>query len=191
MTFWRIKMKIPRHLRIWIHCFFVVSFLLGCSQTNETVEATEFKEYRNNKFSISYPFDWAVVEDSNDGSVAFNSPKESDEDFISEHIMVMSTTLPDEARAPMETYKNEIIETMKKRSPGLEVQNTSNLTVNGLSALEILLKGKRDNVNIALRLTVVAKGKTGYVIGFACQDGDLDKYASTIDKVTNSFKILE
>ncbi|MBW5467570.1 hypothetical protein GPJ61_06745 [Brevibacillus formosus] len=184
-------MKIPHHLRILIQCFFVVSFLLGCSQTNETVEATEFKEYKNNKFSISYPFDWAVVEDSNDGSVAFNSPKKSDEDFISEHIMVMSTTLPDEARAPMETYKNEIIETMKKRSPGLEVQNTSNLTVNGLSALEILLKGKRDNVNIALRLTVVAKGKTGYVIGFACQDGDLNKYALTIDKVKNSFKILE
>ncbi|MGG4453637.1 PsbP-related protein [Brevibacillus porteri] len=184
-------MNIPRHLRSLIQYFFAVLFLLGCSQTNEAVEATAFKEYKNKKFSISYPLDWAIVEDPNDGSVVFNSPKESDEDFISEHITVMSTTLPDEVRAPMETYKNDIIETMKKRSPGLEVQNTTNLTVNGLSALEILLKGKRDNVNIALRLTVAAKGKTAFVVGFGCLDGDLDKYASTIDKVTNSFKVLD
>lgn len=184
-------MKLSRHLRIWIQCCFVVSLLLGCSQTNEAVEATEFKEYKNNKFSISYPLDWAVVENPKDGSVAFKSTKESNEDLHTENIMVMSTTLPDEARSPMENYKNGIIEKMKKQSPGLEVQNTSNLTVNGLSALEILLKAKRDNVSIALRLTVVAKGKTGYVIGFACQDGDLDKYSSTIDKVINSFEILE
>ncbi|MGG4453636.1 PsbP-related protein [Brevibacillus porteri] len=184
-------MKLFRHLRVLIQCFFVMGFLLGCSQTNETVEATAFKEYKNKKFSISYPLDWAVVENPKDGSVAFNSPKESDEDFHTENIMVMSTTLPDEARSPTENYRNGIIEKMKKQSPGLEVQNTSNLTINELSALEILFKGKRDNVNIAYRLTFVAKGKTGYVIGFACQDGDLDKYASTIDKVTNSFKVLD
>ncbi|UKK99107.1 PsbP-related protein [Brevibacillus brevis] len=184
-------MKMPHHLRIMIQCFFVVSFLLGCSQTNESVEATEFKEYKNNKFSISYPVDWAVVENPKDGSVAFKSPKESNEDLHTENIMVMSTTLPVEARSPMENYKNGIIEKMKKQSPGFEVQNTSNLTINELSALEILFKGKRDNVNIAYRLTFLVKSKTGFAIGFACQDGDLAKYASTIDKVTNSFKILE
>ncbi|PSJ86362.1 hypothetical protein C7R93_28640 [Brevibacillus fortis] len=83
-----------------------------------------------------------------------------------------------------------MIETIKKQTPGIEVLNTSNLTINELPAIQILLKEKRDNVDLSHQMTVVFKGKTGYVIGFTCLEGDLDKYSTTTDKIINSFNII-
>ncbi|WP_188068707.1 PsbP-related protein [Brevibacillus brevis] len=186
-------MDIPRHLRILIQSLLVVSFLLGCSQTKIAEETNEFLKYedKNNKFTISYPKDWTLDTMQKNVSVLFNSPKESEQDVYTENITVKAFALLAEAISSMENYKDGMIETIKKQTPGIEVLNSSNITINELPALQILLREKRDNVDLTHQMTVVFEGKMGYIIGFTCLDGDLDKYSSTIDKVTNSFKILE
>ncbi|MGG4453638.1 PsbP-related protein [Brevibacillus porteri] len=185
-------MDIPRHLRILIQSLLVVSLLLGCSQTKIAEETNEFLKYedKNNKFTISYPKDWTFDTMQKNVSVLFHSPKESEQDVYTENITVKAFALPAEAISPLENYKDGMIETIKKQTPGIEVLNSSNITINELPALQILLREKRDNVDLTHQMTVVFKGEMGYVLGFTCIDGELDKYASTIEKVTNSFKIL-
>ncbi|WP_429845560.1 PsbP-related protein [Brevibacillus sp. FIR094] len=186
-------MKLFRHLRILIQCFFVMSFLLGCSQTNKPIETTEFIKYedKSNNFAISYPKGWSFDCKQKDVSVLFNSPKENDQDAITESISVKAIILPFEATAPWENYKDGIIEMIKKGSPGIEVQNTTKLKINEYEAMQILFKGKYNNENLAFQMTYVIKGKMGYIINFTSLYDDLEKYASTIEKVTNSFEILE
>ncbi|MBG9945077.1 PsbP-related protein [Brevibacillus formosus] len=185
-------MDIASHLRILIQSFFVVSLLLGCSQTKIAEETNELIKYedKTNKFTISYPKDWTIDTMQKNVSVLFNSPKKSEQDVYSENITVKAFVLPEEAISPMENYKDGMIETMKKQSPGIEVLNTSNLTINELPALQILLREKRDNVDLSHQMIVIFKGKMGYVIGFTCLDGEFDKYATTTDRIINSFYII-
>ncbi|EJL29924.1 PsbP-related protein [Brevibacillus sp. BC25] len=185
-------MRVPRHLRILIQIIFVVTLMSGCSQTNKLDETTEFMKYEDkiNKFTISYPKDWTVDTTQKNVNVLFNSPKESEQDVYTENITVKAFALPEEAISPMENYKDGMIETIKKQTPGIEVLNTSNITINELPALQILLREKRDNVDLSHQMTVVFKGNMGYVLGFTCLDGELDKYSSTTDKIINSFNII-
>ncbi|TQK75005.1 PsbP protein [Brevibacillus sp. AG162] len=185
-------MGIPRHLRIIIQSLLVVSLLLGCSQTKIAEETNELLKYedKNNKFTISYPKDWTVDTTRKNVNVLFNSPKESEQDVYTENITVKAFTLPEEATSPMENYRDGMIETIKKQTPGIEVLNTSDLTINELPALQILLREKRDNVDLSHQMTVVFKGNMGYVLGFTCLDGELDKYSATTDKIINSFNII-
>lgn len=186
-------MRIQRQFGILIQCIFLVSLLLGCSQNNVAAETTEFLKYedKNNNFSINYPSDWTVDIKQKDVSVLFESPKESVQDVFTENITVKAFTLPDEATSPMEKYKDGIIDTIKKQTPGIEVINTSNLTINDLPALQILISGKRDSVDISYQMTVVFKGKIGYVLGFTCLNGDLDKYSTISNEIINSFKVIK
>ncbi|GAB1529179.1 MULTISPECIES: PsbP-related protein [Brevibacillus] len=185
-------MRVPRHLRILLQIIFVVTLMSGCSQTNKPVETTEFIKYedKTNKFNISYPKDWIVDTTRKNVNVLFNSPKESEKDVYTENITVKAFTLPEEASSPMENYRDGMIETIKKQTPGIEVLNTSDLKINELPALQILLREKRENVDLSHQMTVVFKGNMGYVLGFTCLDGELDKYSSTTDKIINSFNII-
>ncbi len=182
-------MSIQRQVGILIQC--IVCLLLGCSQNNLPAKKTEFQTYedKNNHFSINYPSDWSVDTRQKDVSVMFEALKESDQNIYTENISVTAFSLPVEATSPMENYKNGIIETVKKQSPGIEIINTSSLTINNLPALKIEYKGKRDNIELAYQMTYVFKGKMGYVIVFAYINGDLNKYSSTVDKVINSFNV--
>ncbi|MGG4444807.1 PsbP-related protein [Brevibacillus fortis] len=102
-------MDIPRHLRSLIQSFFVVSLLLGCSQTKIAEETSEFLKYedKTNKFTISYPKDWTIDTMQKNATVLFNSPKESEQDVYTENITVKAFALPAEAISPMENYKDE------------------------------------------------------------------------------------
>jgi len=184
-------MRLQRQLAILFQTIFLVSVLLGCSKNNLSAKTTEFLTYedKNNHFSINYPSDWSVDTSQKDVSVMFDAPKESDQDIYTENISVTAFSLPVEATSPMENYKNGIIETVKKQSPGIEILNTSSLTINNQPALKIEYKGKRDNIELAYQMTYVFKGKMGYVMVFASVNGDFDKYSSTVDKIINSFKV--
>ncbi|MBG9945078.1 PsbP-related protein [Brevibacillus formosus] len=186
-------MRVPHHLRILIQIIFVVTLVLGCSQSNKPVEPTEFIKYedKNNKFAISYPKGWSIDSEQKEVSVLLGSPKEDDQDTLTESISVNAIILPFEVTAPLENYKDGIIEMMKKESPGIEVQNTTKLKIKEYEAMQILLKGKYKKVDLAFQMTYVIKGKMGYIISFTCLYDDLEKYASTIGKVTNSFEILQ
>lgn len=186
-------MDIASHLRIFIQIIFVVTLVSGCSQSNKPVEPTEFIKYedKNNNFAISYPKGWNIDSEQKEVSVLLGSPKEHDQDTITESISVNAIILPFEATAPLENYKDGIIEMMKKESPGIDVQNTTKLKIKEYEAMQILLKGKYKKVDLAFQMTYVIKGKMGYIISFTCLYDDLEKYASTIGKVTNSFEILQ
>jgi PsbP-like protein len=104
-------MKLFRHLRILIQCFFVVAFLLGCSQTNEAVETTEFIEYvdKSNQYAFSYPKDWIMDTNQKDVEVMIGLPKESDQNVISESLAVKAVPLPFEATSDKVTNSFKIL----------------------------------------------------------------------------------
>ncbi|MGO0062876.1 PsbP-related protein [Brevibacillus fluminis] len=171
-----------------------ISFLLfGCSTSNSSHGNVEYLMYKDNEhhFSISYPSTWSIDSKQPNVGVMFDSPKENDQDLYTENVSAGVFSLPTEATSPIENYVDGMIDTIKKQTPEMNMIKTSSLKINNVPAIQIIYTAKRDNLDLAYKVTYLLKGRVGYIIVFTCLNGEIDKFSPVVDTMINSFVITD
>ena len=151
----------------------------------------QLKSYKNSEagFSVDYPPDWSVAENSDGVAVIFKSPPENDYDFFRENVNIVVQELPASIQT-IEKYTDQAIKQMKAVfEENLIILKSEPTFLSGQPAhlFEYLGKGPQSEFQMMHVWTI--KGKKAYQINFTSLESKYNLYVDQVKKMIKSFRI--
>lgn len=187
--------------------FFTVSVVLFQStnaQNNSTeISSSNFTDYGNSSFGVKviYPSDWQRASQSGGGIsiVQFFSPLQNESDIFRENVNIAIGKLPNN-RTNVTQYSRASLDVIAKSLPGFNLtKSNTSANFHGTPAVEQTFSSKRavldrnlKAVALDLKMTQIytLKNNKAYVITYAAESSNYDRYLPTIQKMLDSFQIM-
>lgn len=152
-----------------------------------------FKKYKNAEqhFSIKYPSDWTMAENTNGAAVIFFSPLENDLDYFKESLNVV---VQDLSKNPMSLndYTQTAIYQMKVVfKDKMEIIDSEPTTLAGHAAHRFIFKGAKTEVPLQYMCVWLVDGYKAYQVTYTAFASKYDLYLSKIQPMINSFRIRQ
>lgn len=202
-------MKTTKIILLWLFISWI--FISGCSfniQNNNTkfknnevnnpqkiFEATneiqntstkEFVEYENKKynFKIEIPGNRTFQEDSLWFDIKLNTPKD---DEINENLWIIVQEL--QIEQDIESYIDTTINELKNLFSDFVEKENKNTELNNWKS--IIYEFSEEWLNLKAQQTVFIQNNKAYVFTYTATKETFEKYINTINKIINSFTILD
>lgn len=158
----------------------------SCSKKDE-IDQNGFKTYSNKElsFSILYPAKW-VMQKRVTGPVFIHPSKKSVPAVI--NVVVNRTDKKDS----IDSFNSEINEKLPKQIPGFKWHDKRSVLLSGLPAKLILYSSPYQEKDRIMYLQVFTiKNNLSFLISYIVLKSDFEKYRNIVDKMIESFKILD
>lgn len=155
-----------------------------------TNTSSELKKYSDpqGRFSIGYPGNWQLNDNTEDAVIQIMSPLENDNDKFKQNVslrieeMKSGTTIEDYVKLNMDEVKGMI--------KNYREVSSMFFNRNGSRAYQIVYKGTFGEMAYDVQikqLFTIANGK-GYILTYANKEDERDAFETTANKIFNSFK---
>lgn len=146
--------------------------------------------YKAYGIAIQYPTEWQkiVTPDRITGNLArFLPPKESNNDIFQENINLIVHDLPENSRELKQLTQYNLDDI--KQSPDSKIMLEGETTLAKQEAYQVIYTIKDDGINIQRLQVWTVKDNKAYIITYAAEINQYNKYLNTAKKMINSFEI--
>ena len=172
------------------------------SRTFAIEDSDSFLTYNNSKlnFSIQYPSTWVLTENkfhpelaNISSTIEIKSPFEGSQDLLQEEFLISinklqeNITFDDYVDNALNEFKNEYrnFQLISNNSTMIDNHNGRKLSYSYIAGLDPL------SIKLIMNHTIISDGNKVYVLSFGTPPDKYYEYLSIINKMVNSFKILE
>jgi hypothetical protein len=172
------------------------------SRTFAIEDSDSFLTYNNSKlnFSIQYPSTWVLTENKFHPELAnisttieIKSPFEGSQDLLQEEFLISinklqeNITFDDYVDNALNEFKNEYrnFQLISNNSTMIDNHNGRKLSYSYIAGVDPL------SIKLIMNHTIISDGNKVYVLSFGTPPDKYYEYLSIINKMVNSFKILE
>ena len=172
------------------------------SRTFAIEDSDSFLTYNNSKlnFSIQYPSTWVLTENKFHPKLAnisttieIKSPFEGSQDLLQEEFLISinklqeNITFDDYVDNALNEFKNEYrnFQLISNNSTMIDNHNGRKLSYSYIAGVDPL------SIKLIMNHTIISDGNKVYVLSFGTPPDKYYEYLSIINKMVNSFKILE
>jgi hypothetical protein len=172
------------------------------SRTFAIEDSDSFLTYNNSKlnFSIQYPSTWVLTENkfhpelaNISSTIEIKSPFEGSQDLLQEEFLISinklqeNITFDDYVDNALNEFKNEYrnFQLISNNSTMIDNHNGRKLSYSYIAGVDPL------SIKLIMNHTIISDGNKVYVLSFGTPPDKYYEYLSIINKMVNSFKILE
>jgi hypothetical protein len=172
------------------------------SRTFAIEDSGSFLTYNNSKlnFSIQYPSTWVLSENkfhpelaNISSTIEIKSPFEGSQDLLQEEFLISinklqeNITFDDYVDNALNEFKNEYrnFQLISNNSTMIDNHNGRKLSYSYIAGVDPLI------IKLIMNHTIISDGNKVYVLSFGTPPDKYYEYLSIINKMVNSFKILE
>jgi hypothetical protein len=172
------------------------------SRTFAIEDSGSFLTYNNSKlnFSIQYPSTWVLTENkfhpelaNISSTIEIKSPFEGSQDLLQEEFLISinklqeNITFDDYVDNALNEFKNEYrnFQLISNNSTMIDNHNGRKLSYSYIAGVDPL------SIKLIMNHTIISDGNKVYVLSFGTPPDKYYEYLSIINKMVNSFKILE
>ena len=172
------------------------------SRTFAIEDPDSFLTYNNSKFnfSIQYPSTWELVEnkvhpelENISSTIEIKSPFEGSQDLLQEEFLISinklqeKITFDDYVDNALNEFKNEYrdFQLISNNSTMIDNHNGRKLSYSYIAGVDPV------SIKLIMNHTIISDGNKVYVLSFGTPPEKYYEYLSIINKMVNSFKILE
>ena len=168
---------------------------VAMGQTTGQSNSTNFLTYENPFFGIKilYPTSWDKQENASSSSnnstlndiVTFSPPLKNSSNIIGK-LVVKVDDISDIKPTTLAIYAGTIISDLKQDFRVTE----SNATLAGYPAYKVVYSGLEESVDLQAMLVMALKGDKVYIISYTAEPEKYSYYLPTVQKMIDSFEIL-
>ncbi|MDW3611825.1 MAG: PsbP-related protein [Nitrososphaeraceae archaeon] len=172
------------------------------SRTFAIEDSDSFLTYNNSKlnFSIQYPSTWVLTENkfhpelaNISSTIEIKSPFEGSQDLLQEEFLISinklqeNITFDDYVDNALNGFKNEYrdFQLISNNSTMIDNHNGRKLSYSYIAGVDPV------SIKLIMNHTIISDGNKVYVLSFGTPPDKYYEYLSIINKMVNSFKILE
>jgi len=172
------------------------------SRTFAIEDSDSFLTYNNSKlnFSIQYPSTWVLTENkfrpelaNISSTIEIKSPFEGSQDLLQEEFLISinklqeNITFDDYVDNALNEFKNEYrnFQPILNNSTMIDNHNGRKLSYSYIAGVDPV------SIKLIMNHTIISDGNKVYVLSFGTPPDKYYEYLSIINKMVNSFKILE
>jgi hypothetical protein len=172
------------------------------SRTFAIEDSDSFLTYNNSKlnFSIQYPSTWVLTEnkfhpelENISSTIEIKSPFEGSQDLLQEEFLISinklqeNITFDDYVDNALNEFKNEYrnFQLILNNSTMIDNHNGRKLSYSYIAGVDPV------SIKLIMNHTIISDGNKVYVLSFGTPPDKYYEYLSIINKMVNSFKILE
>jgi hypothetical protein len=172
------------------------------SRTFAIEDSDSFLTYNNSKlnFSIQYPSTWVLTENkfrpelaNISSTIEIKSPFEGSQDLLQEEFLISinklqeNITFDDYVDNALNEFKNEYrnFQLILNNSTMIDNHNGRKLSYSYIAGVDPV------SIKLIMSHTIISNGNKVYVLSFGTPPDKYYEYLSIINKMVNSFKILE
>ena len=172
------------------------------SRTFAIEDSDSFLTYNNSKlnFSIHYPSTWVLTENkfhpklaNISSTIEIKSPFEGSQDLLQEEFLISinklqeNITFDDYVDNALNEFKNEYrnFQLILNNSTMIDNHNGRKLSYSYIAGVDPV------SIKLIMNHTIISDGNKVYVLSFGTPPDKYYEYLSIINKMVNSFKILE
>ena len=172
------------------------------SRTFAIEDSDSFLTYNNSKlnFSIQYPSTWVLSENkfhpelaNISSTIEIKSPFEGSQDLLQEEFLISinklqeKITFDDYVDNALNEFKNEYrdFQLISNNSTMIDNHNGRKLSYSYIAGVDPV------SIKLIMNHTIISDGNKVYVLSFGTPPDKYYEYLSIINKMVNSFKILE
>jgi hypothetical protein len=172
------------------------------SRTFAIEDSGSFLTYNNSKlnFSIQYPSTWVLTENkfhpelaNISSTIEIKSPFEGSQDLLQEEFLISinklqeNITFDDYVDNALNEFKNEYrnFQLISNNSTMIDNHNGRKLSYSYIAGVDPL------SIKLIMNHTIISDGNKVYVLSFGTPPDKYYEYLSIMNKMVNSFKILE
>jgi len=172
------------------------------SRTFAIEDSDSFLTYNNSKlnFSIQYPSTWVLTENifrpelaNISSTIEIKSPFEGSQDLLQEEFLISinklqeNITFDDYVDNALNEFKNEYrnFQLILNNSTMIDNHNGRKLSYSYIAGVDPV------SIKLIMNHTIISDGNKVYVLSFGTPPDKYYEYLSIINKMVNSFKILE
>ena len=172
------------------------------SRTFAIEDSDSFLTYNNSKlnFSIQYPSTWVLTENkfhpelaNISSTIEIKSPFEGSQDLLQEEFLISinklqeNITFDDYVDNALNEFKNEYrnFQLISNNSTMIDNHNGRKLSYSYIAGVDPV------SIKLIMNHTIISDGNKVYVLSFGTPPDKYYEYLSIINKMVNSFKILE
>lgn len=188
-----------------IFIIILAGVLAGCSKSSQTQFTPEepaepvkppvlvpiegFHVYENPEagIRIQYPENWDKKEGEN--GAAFIIPKDPGDSAYYEGFNLLFEQMHG-IKMSLDEYLEITIDGMKKYMPGFELIESSETTLGGHPACQMLYLGIHEAIEMKFFSMFALRKGNIYALSFNTRSGQFDAYKETYEKITGSFQFL-
>lgn len=143
----------------------------------------------NNKYDITFPFNWEVKRNYMGCDIIAISPLEDDRDIFRENVNLIIEELP-YSMSLIEYYVINIIN-MESRFPGFEILESNDIVINNNKAKRIIFINVTDRYNFKYLQYYFCTEKYGYVLTFTALTISYEDYSNKFEEIVKTFHIYK
>jgi len=172
------------------------------SRTFAIEDSDSFLTYNDSQlnFSIQYPSTWVLTENklhpelaNISSTIEIKSPFEGSQDLLQEEFLISinklqeNITFDDYVDNALNEFKNEYrnFQLISNNSTMIDNHNGRKLSYSYIAGVDPV------NIKLIMNHTIISDGNKVYVLSFGTPPDKYYEYVSIINKMVNSFKILE
>jgi hypothetical protein len=172
------------------------------SRTFAIEDSDSFLTYNNSKlnFSIQYPSTWVLTENkfhpelaNISSTIEIKSPFEGSQDLLQEEFLISinklqeNITFDDYVDNALNEFKNEYrnFQLILNNSTMIDNHNGRKLSYSYIAGVDPV------SIKLIMNHTIISDGNKVYVLSFGTPPDKYYEYLSIVNKMVNSFKILE
>jgi hypothetical protein len=172
------------------------------SRTFAIEDSDSFLTYNNSKlnFSIQYPSTWVLTENkfppelaNISSTIEIKSPFEGSQDLLQEEFLISinklqeNITFDDYVDNALNEFKNEYrnFQLISNNSTIIDNHNGRKLSYSYIAGVDPV------SIKLIMNHTIISDGNKVYVLSFGTPPDKYYEYLSIINRMVNSFKILE
>ncbi|MCA9406971.1 MAG: hypothetical protein KC684_10560, partial [Candidatus Omnitrophica bacterium] len=184
-------MENRRQRLFWINILLATALLIMGAVGGFYWWQNRFSTYNNDRygFSIKYPSDWTVSENTNGAVVLFYSPLENDLDIFQENVNIV---VQDISRNKMDVreYTELAIRQMEVVfKDQIETMESEPIYLDDNPAYNYVFVGKGPEGNLKYKSVWTLKDYVAYQVTYTSVESSYDRYVNKVNKMIKSFKI--
>jgi hypothetical protein len=155
-----------------------------------TNTSSELKKYSDpqGRFTIGYPGEWKLNDNTEDAILQITSPLENDNDKFKQNINLQIEEV--KSNMTVDEYVNSNMDAVKGMIKNYREVSAMYFNRNGSRAYQVVYKGKYGDMNYELQikqLFTLVNGKA-YILTYVSKEDERDAFETTANKIFNSFK---
>jgi hypothetical protein len=168
----------------------LVSFGLIAAD-NEQVSQLSQQSYESGqrKFSINFPIQWEVMQESKEESIVGIAPLSSPEDLFRENGNVIHAAL--DSNISVETFYNFNLNSLNVLLTDYDLEEKDIVLLNGNEAKRIVFTHTVGVLNAKVMQFLLLIGKDAYVLTFTADPIDFDQFRGVFEQIANTFQITQ
>jgi hypothetical protein len=155
-----------------------------------TNTSSELKKYSDpqGRFTIGYPGEWKLNDNTDNAVLQITSPLENDNDKFKQNINLQIEEV--KSGMTVDEYVNSNMDAVKGMIKNYREVSAMYFNRNGSRAYQITYKGKYGDMTYEMQikqLFTIANGKA-YILTYVSKEDERDAFETTANKIFNSFK---